>query len=49
MADKMWTMVPAQSVVRAHLESLKEFPPTKGSSLSINKVLEQMQTQEARQ
>jgi len=49
MADKMWTMVPAQTVVREHLESLMEFPPTKGPSLSVNKVLEQMQTQKARQ
>ncbi len=48
MADKMWTMVPAQTIVRAHLESLKEFPPTKGSSLSVDKVLQQMQTQEVR-
>jgi arylsulfatase len=49
MADKMWTMVPSQTIVRNHLESLKEFPATRGSSLSINQVLQQMQTQKARQ
>ena len=48
-ADKMWTMVPAQAIVREHLESFKEFPPTRGSSLSVDKVLQQMQTQQARQ
>ena len=41
-ADKMWTMVPGQVIVRKYLESLKDFPPTRGSSLSIDKVLEQM-------
>lgn len=49
MADKMWLMVPSQVLVRQHLESLKEFPPTRGSSLSVNKLLQQMQTQQSRQ
>ena len=49
MADKMWTMVPSQTIVRNHLESLKEFPPTKGSSLSVDQVLKQLETQKARQ
>jgi len=48
-ADKMWTMVPAQAVVREYLETLKEFPPTRGSSLSVDQVLKQLLTQEARQ
>jgi len=48
-ADKMWTMVPAQTVVRQYLETLKEFPPTRGSSLSVDQVLKQLQTQKARQ
>ena len=49
MADKMWLMVPSQSLVRNHLESLKEFPPTRGSSLSVDTVLQQLQTQQQRQ
>ena len=44
-ADKMWTMVPAQAIVREQLESFKEFPPTRGSSLSVDQVLQQIQTQ----
>jgi arylsulfatase len=48
-ADKMWTMAPAQTVVRNHLESLKEFPPTRGSSLGVDQVLKQLQTQQLRQ
>jgi len=48
-ADKMWTMVPAQAVVGEYLESLREFPPTRGSSLSVDQVLKQLQTQKARQ
>ena len=41
--DRMWTMVPAQEVVAKHLMSLKEFPPARGSSLSIDKVFQQIQ------
>ncbi len=37
----MWLMVPSQALVAKHLESLKEFPPTGGSSLSIDAVLQQ--------
>ena len=49
MADKMWTFVPAQALVGRFLESFKEFPPTRGSSLSVDKTLKQMQSQGARQ
>ena len=49
MADKMWLMVPSQTLVRDHLESLKEFPPTGGSSLSIDGVLQGLKTQRQRQ
>jgi hypothetical protein len=38
----MFMMVPSQAIVREELETLKEFPPVRGSSLSISKVLEQM-------
>jgi arylsulfatase len=41
-ADRMFMMVPSQAIVREELETLKEFPPVRGSSLSISKVLEQM-------
>ena len=44
MADKMWLLVPSQAVVMKHAQSLKEFPATRGSSLSIDKVLQQLQT-----
>ena len=49
MADKMWLMVPSQTLVGNHLATLKEFPPTRGSSLSVDKVLQQLQTQQQRQ
>ena len=49
MADKMWLMVPSQALVAKHLESLKEFPPTGGSSLSIDAVLQSLKTQQQRQ
>ena len=39
-ADRMFMMVPAQTIIATYLESLKEFPPVMGSSLSISKVLE---------
>ena len=39
----------AQDMVGGYLQSLKEFPPTRGSSLSIDKVLEKMKTQKAGQ
>jgi hypothetical protein len=36
-------MVPAQAVVAKYLASLKEFPPARGSSLSIEQVFSQIQ------
>ncbi|UTV29653.1 arylsulfatase [Photobacterium atrarenae] len=44
-ADQMWTFVPAQALVRQFLETFKDFPATKGSSLSIENVLETMTRQ----
>jgi len=49
MADKMWTFVPAQALVGRFLESFKEFPPTRGSSLSVDETLKQLQSQGSRQ
>ena len=42
--DKMWTMVPAQSIVSEFLASFKDFPPAASGSLSVDKVLQQMTT-----
>ncbi|UXI04546.1 arylsulfatase [Photobacterium sp. TY1-4] len=44
-ADQMWTFVPAQAMVRQFLETFKDFPATKGSSLSIENVLQSMTQQ----
>jgi arylsulfatase len=42
-ADRMFMMVPAQGAVAKHLESLKEFPPARGSSLSIEQVFDKIE------
>ena len=42
-ADRMFLMVPAQAAVAKHLASLKEFPPARGSSLSIEQVFDKIQ------
>jgi arylsulfatase len=42
--EKMWTMVPAQSIVADFLSTFKDFPPAKSGSLSVDKVLQQMTT-----
>ena len=42
-ADRMFLMVPAQVLVGSYLESLDEFPPARGSSLSLGKIMEQIQ------
>ena len=48
-AETMFMFVPAQAYVAKFLETFKEFPPTKGDSLSINTVLQQMQSSASRQ
>ncbi|MCG6908672.1 MAG: arylsulfatase [Deltaproteobacteria bacterium] len=48
-AETMFLFVPAQAYVAKFLESFKEFPPTKGSSLSIDNVLMEMQSNASRQ
>ena len=40
---RMFLMVPAQQLVAKELETLKEFPPARGSSLSLGKLFEQIQ------
>jgi arylsulfatase len=41
--NTMWTFVPIQTFIGRFLESFKKFPPIRGSSLSIDKVLESAQ------
>jgi arylsulfatase A-like enzyme len=40
---RMFLMGPAQDAVAAELKSLKEFPPARGSSLSLGKLLNKIQ------
>ena len=42
-ADRMYLMVPAQQLVGSYMGSLKEFPPARGSSLSLGELFEQVQ------
>jgi arylsulfatase len=49
-ADQMWLFVPAQAYVGQFLATFKEFPPSQAvGSLSVEKVLQALQTQGARQ
>jgi len=41
-ADRMYMLVPAQVAVGEHLETLKEFPPARGSSLSLGKLMDRI-------
>lgn len=41
-ADNMWMFVPAQQLATNFLETFKEYPPVQGSSLSIDKAVQQM-------
>ncbi|PZX48526.1 arylsulfatase [Algoriphagus chordae] len=41
-ADNMWMFVPAQQKAAEFLATFKDFPPVKGSSLSIDEVVESM-------
>jgi len=43
--DQMWTYVPAQQYVREFLGTFQEFPPVRGSSLSVDQVLQELQQQ----
>ena len=48
--DQMWLFVPAQAFVGKFLSTFKEYPPSQAvSSLSLEKVLKQLQTPNARQ
>ena len=42
MADNMWTFVPAQQYVAEFLSTFREFPPVRGSSLSVDNVLQEL-------
>lgn len=47
-ANNMWLFVPAQDLAAQFLESFKEFPPVQGGSLSVDKVVQQLQSQPSR-
>ena len=48
-AETMFMFVPAQAYVAQFLETFKEFPPTKGDSLSVDAVLASMTAASSRQ
>jgi arylsulfatase len=41
-ADQMWTFVPAQAITGRFLATFKEFPPVSGSTLGIDKVVQEL-------
>ena len=41
-ADQMWTFVPAQAITGKFLATFKEFPPVSGSTLGIDKVVQEL-------
>ncbi len=48
--DQMWLFVPAQAFVGQFLATFKDYPPSQAvGSLSVEKVLQQLQTQPSRQ
>jgi len=48
--DQMWLFVPAQAFVSQFLSTFKDYPPSQAvGSLSVEKVLQQLQTQPSRQ
>ncbi|WP_075591289.1 arylsulfatase [Labilibacter marinus] len=42
--DNMWLFVPAQELVGQFLSTFKEFPPVKGGSLGIDKVVQSLES-----
>jgi arylsulfatase len=45
MADQMWLFVPAQQYIGQFLMTFKDFPPVRGSSLSVDAVLKSITDQ----
>ena len=45
MADNMWLFVPAQDYIGQFLTTFQDFPPRRGSSLSVDQVLVTIQNQ----
>jgi arylsulfatase len=40
-AEKLWTLIPAQGLIAAHIKSLQEWPPRqRAESLSMQKAME---------
>jgi hypothetical protein len=41
LAEKMWTLIPAQGILGEHIQSLKEWPPRqRAESLSMQKAMD---------
>jgi len=50
LGDQMWLFVPAQAFVSQFLGTFRDYPPSQAvGSLSVEKVLQQLQTQPSRQ
>jgi len=50
LGDQMWLFVPAQALVGQFLATFKDYPPSQAvGSLSVEKVLQQLQSQPSRQ
>jgi len=50
LGDQMWLFVPAQAFIGQFLATFKDYPPSQAvGSLSLEKVLQQLQTQPSRQ
>ena len=47
--DQMWMFVPAQQLVGQFLSTFKAFPPVRGDSLSVDRVLEELTASASRQ
>ena len=46
LAEKMWTLVPAQGIIAEHMKSLQEWPPRqRAESLSLQKATEAVMRQ----
>jgi len=44
-ADNMWLFVPAQDLATQFLSTFQEYPPVQGSSLSVDRVVQSLQSQ----
>jgi len=47
-ADNMWMFVPAQQLAANFLKTFEKYPPVEGGSLSVDRVVQKLQTQNSR-